>query len=118
MKIEIEASDFEQIRAEAADLRARNKELLDALIALDEHKLREDAVLLAQRMFDDACAAVFEKLGFEQNQSVYSVSFENLEYSLGERWKKRERLSVTLGAEITTEFRKAFIKLGIVPEPE
>lgn len=117
MKIEIELSEVEYLRSELEIRKTEVKELETKLKELSEIELKQRAVSLSWRLLDNYLAAVFTHLGFNNKNDTVIVK-ENLEHYLGKSWWNSERIKFELGATITTEFRTAFLKIGIIPKEE
>lgn len=118
MKIEIEFEAIEALKDQIKKLQSENYALNKELKALDQRKLKGDAVKLAEEMFTTAISGIFEKLGFEKDSFYNQFNFTLLEERLGKRWESSPKLTVQLGATVTAQFRTAFINLGIKPIKE
>lgn len=116
MKVEVELGEIENLKNQISILKKENQKLSQIIQNLDEKKLKEDAVYLAEKMFVDVINTVFSRLGFAKDESIYYNDFNKLQERLGERWWSSERLDVTMGATITNQFREAFLRLGIKTE--
>jgi len=116
MKIEIELDYIEQLKKEINWLHRDNSELKEKLKLLDEKKLRNDALDLAAHIFTESIARVFREIGFSDTVDYAPKEFGEFERILGVNWYGCERLHIELGAEITTEMRRAFLRMGIKSE--
>ncbi len=117
MKIEIEYEEVERLKTKISDLEKDRDELSKKLQSLDEVTLRNNAVSLAEKMFRSVFSTVCEKLGFPCSNIRWSdMSFHELEHWLGKNWWESEKLTVDVGATITTHFKNAFLHLGIKTE--
>jgi hypothetical protein len=117
MKIEIELSELEEIRSDLKKAEEQKKQLQEKLNGLSEEELKAKAVRLSYRLFDNYMAAVFKHLGFEEDWQRDSVIVkDNLEHWIGKDWWNSDRISVELCATVTTQFKSAFIRIGILPK--
>lgn len=118
MKIEIELQEVEALRRQINELEVANDILKGKLKDLDESDLKDKAIRLSYRLLDNYLAAVFEGLGFTQKYNDSTVIVKSdLERYLGKNWwDNKDRIKFELGAEITTEFKRAFLKIGVMPE--
>ena len=116
MKVEVELGEIENLKNQISILEKENQKLSQIIQNLDEKKLKEYAVYLAEKMFVDVINTVFSRLGFAKDESIYYNDFNKLQERLGERWWCSERLDVAIGATITNQFREAFLRLGIKTE--
>lgn len=113
MKIEIELSDIEKLKTRISTLEKDNENLKKELESLDKKVLKSNAIKLAQSMFSGVLIRVFRELGFNAGMGAHDCSFGSLEQQLGKSWWDNEGLKVELGATITTEFKNAFLHLGV-----
>lgn len=117
MKIEIEFEEVEQLRKELYLARVESSELREKLNNLSEDKLKQDAVKLSERLFNDYMSAVFNGLGLQSDS--WPISFDcDLTHKLGKEWWKSDRLKVNIGATVTSEFKRAFLNIGIITEEQ
>lgn len=114
MKIEIELEYIESLKRQLDDAKMEANGLREKLNSLNEKELREEAVRLSFRLFEDYLHATFTHLGFDQEGVSSVVVRENLEHWLGKSWYRSERVTFQLGATITTKMRKAFLQIGIL----
>ncbi len=118
MKVEIELEDLEELRNEVQSLRDDIKEQQDKLYNLDENVLKKDAVRLSYKLFNDYMDAIFKHLGFGEWQRDSVIIREDLEHWLGKDWWDSDRITVELGANVTTKFKSAFLAIGILTKKE
>ena len=59
---------------------------------------------------------VFLELGFKDSEVWQPVNFAEFERILGVNWYSCERMQIDLGVEITSEMRRAFLRMGIQSE--
>lgn len=119
MKIEIEYEEVEHLRNQVIELSKQKKALEEKIKSLNEEELKSQAITLANTMFLGAMQCVFEKLGFEDtNMDYYHADFGQLQHWLGKFWYQSDRICVELGANITTMFRGAYLKIGIIAKKE
>lgn len=116
MKIEIELNDLESLRKENQDLKKSNEELKLKLISLNEDELKKHAIGLSRSMFGSVMNRIFTELGFEDSICLSDIDFGELEHYLGKNWWCSEKINVVLGANITNQFRKAYLRIGIKTE--
>tara|TARA_R110000868_G_C10700898_1_gene749102 strand:+ start:129 stop:494 length:366 start_codon:yes stop_codon:yes gene_type:complete len=116
MKIEIELHEIEKLKAKIKSLYVDNCNLKDKLKSLDEDKLRKDALDLAAHIFSSSVNRVFLELGFKDSEVWQPVNFAEFERILGVNWYSCERMQIDLGVEITSEMRRAFLRMGIQSE--
>ncbi len=120
-KVEIEMSELKKMQDEISQLKEDNMQLIEDLSKLDENTLKEQAVDLSYRLFNNYMEAVFEKLGFEpmNGYAVYDVKY--LPTRLGENWYaggENLDIKVGLGVYVVDQFRSAFLKIGVVPKTQ
>lgn len=118
MKIEIEYSEIEKLKSKIAELTSDNKKLSDKLNSLDEEELKKQAVKLSYSMLHSINSRVFKELGFEEHALGDIIFEDNLSHYLGADWFAHRKLKVNLGATITTRYKHAFLKLGILTDEE
>lgn len=118
MKVEIELSEVEYLRSQLKKRETEVQELETKLKELSESELKQKAVALSWRLFDNYMATVFSHLGFENDKTDTVIVRENLEHLLGKSWWNSERIKFELGATITTKFKNAFLEIGIIPQEE
>ena len=112
MKVEIEYSEIESLHNEINRLKKTIKEQSDKLSSMDERVINENIEKLAFIMFNSCMRCVFEKLGF--NDEFQAIKYEtDLNHYIGKNWWESDRIEVELGAVITTNFKRAFLNLGI-----
>jgi hypothetical protein len=115
MKIEIEYEDIEKLKKQLVFSQNEVAELKAKMSLLSEDKLKQDAVNLSERLLNDYLATIFDKLGLTTNNRP--VNFEcGLKAELGSSWWQSERLSVTIGATVTSEFKRAFLNIGVITD--
>ena len=121
MKIEIELEAVESLKKELTDKEQQSQKLEAELKALDTKTLKGQAVDLSKKLFDNYMECVFKHLGFTDNGGWHrgSVDFkDNLEHWLGKSWWDSERLEINIGANVSKQWRSAFLSLGIKPKSE
>ena len=118
MKIEIELSEVEALRWELQRTQTEKRQLEEKLKELSETELKAKAVGLSYRLFDNYMAAVFKHLGFEEWQRESVIVRDNLEHWIGKDWWNSDRITVELGANVTTKFKSAFLSIGILTKKE
>jgi hypothetical protein len=114
MKIEVELSEIEQLKAELQREKERAKKLENDLNELSEKELKEKAVRLSWRLFDNYMEAVFKHLSFETRIGGSVITRDNLEHYLGKEWYNSPRINFELGATVTEKFKSAFLNIGII----
>lgn len=113
MKVEIELSYIEALKKQINELEKENARMSDELKSLMPEELRKQAGALAIDMLKEINSKVFKELGFDSDPFGDVRFKENVVHFLGEDWFKSDRLYVELGATITTEYKNAFLRLGI-----
>jgi hypothetical protein len=115
MKVEVEFYEIEALKEEVYNLTARNKELQEQLNNIDEDELKKRAVRLAHKLFSDYMYATFIALGFKDTYHDPINMPDSLEHYVGKDWFRHpEHINIILGANITNEFSRAFLTLGII----
>jgi hypothetical protein len=114
MKIEIEFGEVEILRDTIFKQKEEIKQLKEQLSLLDEKSLQDKAISLSFHLFETYIAAVFQRLGLEPMHGESVRIPDSLNHYLGADWWRRGRLEITLGANITSRFKKAFLNLGII----
>lgn len=122
MKIEIELEAVESLKKELEYKEQHIQKLEAELNALDSKTLKEQAVNLSKELFDLYMTTVFRHLGFDNEAGIWkrgSVEWKrDLEQHLGKTWYNSERLEINIGANISKNWRSAFLSLGINPKSE
>ena len=118
MKIEVELAEVESLRSQLQQKEMEVNELEIKLKELSEPELKQKAVRLSYRLFDNYMAAVFKHLGFGEWQRDSVIIREDLEHWLGKDWWDSDRITVELGANVTTKFKSAFLSIGILSKKE
>ena len=118
MKVEVELQELENLRRDVRILEDENEKLQRKIKELNEDELIRKAVDLSWRLFANYQNAVFEKLGFEQKEIITLETTADLKKELGQSWWNSERLNFNLGAIVTNEYRKAFLKIGVIIKEE
>jgi hypothetical protein len=119
MKIEIELAEVERLRSQLQQREQQVNELEKKLKELSESELKQKAVRLSYRLFDNYMAAVFKHLGFvEEWQRDSVIVRDNLEHWIGKDWWNSDRITIELGANVTTKFKSAFLEIGILTKKE
>lgn len=120
MKVEVELHEIEALREELRNAKKESEYYKSELAKLDPNKLKDDAVRLSKGLLNSYIAAIFEKLGFEVDELNEPVRFkDDVQYHLGQAWYKSNRLEVEIGATITSNFKRAFLNLGLkIEAPE
>lgn len=116
MKIEIEFEEVERLRSQNTALEDKIAELKNKIQELKPDFLEERAIDLANQMFEEMTTAVFEKLGFDKKVMTFQKSIEfdcAILYKTGNRWWKHKDIQVNIGANISKEYRRAFIQIGL-----
>jgi hypothetical protein len=116
VKVEIELQELENLRREVRILEDENEKLKRKVEDLNEDVLVRKAVDLSWRLFTSYQNSVFEKLGFDQENIITIETTSDLKKELGQSWWASERLNFNLGAIVTNEYRKAFLKIGVTPK--
>lgn len=114
MKIEIEFGEVEILRDTIFKQEEEIKQLKEQLSLLDEKSLQDKAISLSFHLFETYIAAVFQRLGLEPMHGESVRIPDSLNHYLGTEWWRRGRLEITLGANVTSRFKKAFLNLGII----
>lgn len=118
MKIEIELQEVERLRTQVLEQDAEIQELREKLSEINEGELKQRAIKLSKRLLDGYLATVFEKLGFDIKSDGNVIYDDYLEHYLGREWWKSDRIKVGVGANICHEFRRAYLKIGVLPKEE
>jgi len=117
MKIEIEFEEVQALKKTISILNERNRELEEKLELFNEKKIIYNARELSKKLLREYLKLIFKELGFDDNNNLYPpVSFGSIESKLGIEWYRSEMVNVVIGAEITNQWRRAFICFGILPE--
>lgn len=125
MKVEIELNDLEALKLEALNKQSEIVQLKIKLNELDEHTLKQKAVDLSLRLLNDYLQCVFLSLGFDQkdeknNDTIFRGSIKYkmpIYHMLDFPWSNEfDRLNIQLGADITRQFRNAYLEIGVTPE--
>lgn len=116
MKIEIEYEEIERMKANILRLETKVVNLEANLKSFDPKALDAAAVDLAWVLFNSYMGAVFSKLGFDSWEPIRK--YNSLEHWLGKKWYNSDRLTIELEAHITTKFRNAFLRLGVMTKSE
>ena len=114
MTITIEEKDYSILKNDLQKLANENYELKEQLKELEEKELIKKAERLAKILCQNYIEAIFEKLGFD-NDNIVGLNFgTNLEAYLGKEWyKHRDKIDVEISATITNKFKTAFIAIGV-----
>jgi hypothetical protein len=116
MKIEIELSEVEHLRNLVAMYKKDIEKLETKVKELDETAMKEKAVDLAKWLFDNYMECTFKGLGFGSAYHRRSVSFpDNIERFVGNTWWNSERIVVDVSANVSNNFRNAFLSFGVKP---
>lgn len=118
MKIEIELSEVEALRSQLQRTETEKRQLEEKLKELSETELKAKAVRLSYKLFDNYMATVFEHLGFGEWQRDSVIVRDNLEHWIGKDWWNSDRITIELGANVTTKFKSAFLSIGILTKKE
>jgi hypothetical protein len=118
MKIEIELEDVEYLKRQLREAQEERDELKKEIEKLSPDALKREALQLSYRLFNDYMTAVFEELGFDQWKKNSVIYPPNLVSWYGEEWWRNDRIKFEFGAEVTTEFRSAFIRINVLPKKE
>ena len=116
MKIEIEFEAVESLKEQIKRLQKDKNELESKLNSLDEKVLKQQANDLARKIFGDVMNRVFTDLGFEDKTWLNDVDFGNLQHYLGKTWWNSDKLEIQLGANISNQFKGAYLRMGIKTE--
>lgn len=111
--IQIELQELDSIREELNSLKLENRDLKAKLSKLDEDRLYSDATQTAMNLFNETMSRVFKELGFDPELSYCGVDMIKLQNCLGKDFNKNDRLTVTVGATVANNFRKAFVVMGV-----
>lgn len=118
MKIEIELHEVERLKSLIHEQESQIQEMREKLEEIDEEELIQRAINLSKKLLKGYMATVFENLGFDVNEDNSVIFQDNLEYFLGKEWRKSGRVKVDVGANICNEFRRAYLKIGVIPKEE
>lgn len=114
MKIEIELHEVESFRKTISNQKVEIGNLRSHLKNLEEKELRRHSIKVAEQMCNAVFKTIFDKLGFEINTGFFDgLNFRNLEHYYGKDWMKHKDLKVTLGVNITKEFKRAYVNMDI-----
>lgn len=123
MKVEIELADLESLKKQLSDSNALIEKLKYENSQFQKDKLVERAINLSYSFFEDYMKAVFKKLGFNYPVSSFMKSNERpaIKYSidfdmLDEKWYQHGKLDIYLSAEITSQFKSAYLNMGVLAE--
>lgn len=125
-KIEIDKDELFEIQLQNKRLINENQELKDKIISLDEKRLKkeseENAIKLTELYLHQAFKQLFLSLGFNDcGTGVYDPVLskqDNLKHWLGCDWWDYKNipgkeLKIELGACMSENFKKAFLRLWI-----
>jgi hypothetical protein len=117
MKIEIDAQDLFALKTEVQDQKETIKRLEAELYALNPNvlkdKIERQIKSEAWKLFESHIDAVFKKLGFkDSNRGVIEVDCGFWNHNR-EKYINGEEVVASLGARIESEFRAAYLRLGI-----
>lgn len=117
-KIEIELEELTRLQDEKKYLQIELEKHQEYIRKSDREQLAKKAIHLSFKMMNEYMARVFEALGFDNtkmgNPSI--IYHENCERIIESTYHDKPRLSVRLEADITTEFSRAFIRIGVLPK--
>lgn len=130
MKIEIELEELDALRSETSRCRqaleASQKELLELKEKTNPKALKNHAIIyahfLAQKYIETILTGIgfndtaYNALGNYDNPIIFDHAFDAQHF--GELWyRAKDKLNITVGAQITNDVRRAFITIGVKPEP-
>lgn len=107
MKVEIELSELESIRAENHEARKKIQELEQKIDHLDGTVAKKEASEIARDYFRKIVAKSFRDLGF-------TAEWFGVEVPWQPNWWESENIEVVLGANINNAIKVAYLKIGIV----
>ena len=113
MKITVDIKEIELLNQIITELKKENQDLQNQLKIVDPQEMREQAMTLAQNIFISSFEKICEKLGFICSTNMFDIDFKQLESRLGKKWWESEKLDIKVGATLTTEFKNAFIRMGV-----
>src|SRR6185295_17742184 len=102
MKIEIELFEVERLRADLIKKSEEIKKLQEELKANEEQQWEKKSIQLSKNLLDHYFTAIFQKLGFAQDNSWYREA-NSIKWSdyLGDKWyKNKDKLKINLGLSI------------------
>lgn len=114
MKIEIDADELFDLKKQVEKLVSENREIRNKLISIDETAISERVKRASYTMFHSYVNAVFKSLDFDQFEHYHNkhpVIFSNQMFE--EDWPNREDLHVSLEAELSEKFKRAFLRIGV-----
>lgn len=117
-KIQIELDDLNRLQKENENLRIEVQELKDYVRETSERELLKKALNLSFKMMNEYMVEVFDHLGFDNKKYEKSavILHETTDWFVQNTYFNKPRITVTLDARITKEFRTAFIYLGVIPK--
>ncbi len=118
MKIQIELEEVEKLKAELQATKEKLQEAKEKLSEISEETLKQKAVNLSWRLFDNYMSAVFIHLGFNEPWNKQTVRADNLEHWVGKEWWKSGKIEIEVCANVTTKFREAFLRIGVITQPK
>lgn len=113
MKITVDIKEIELLNQIITELKKENQDLQNQLKIVDPQEMREQAMTLAQNIFISSFEKICEKLGFICSTNMFDIDFKQLESRLGKKWWESEKLDIKVGATLTTDFKNAFIRMGV-----
>jgi hypothetical protein len=111
--MKIELSEVENLKEENKSKSQKIIELETKLKELSESELKESAVKLSFILFENYMSCVFRHLGFESFRESVIVK-DDLRHWLGKSWWNSEKINIQIGANITNQFKNAFLSIGIL----
>ena len=113
MRVTVDIKEIELLNQIITELKKENQDLQNQLKFVNTQEMRKQAITLAENMFISSFEKVCEKLGFKCSTNMFDIDFRQLESRLGKNWWESEKLDIKVGATLTTEFKTAFIRLGV-----
>ncbi len=116
MKVEIELSYIDQLKAQIESSNKKVKELEKELEKNTEKEWEKRAIKLAHNLLDKYFTVIFKKLGFSQNNSWYredkSIKWDQY---MGDKWYENEdKLTIDFSANVYNGIKQGYLNIGIL----
>lgn len=113
MKIEIEFEEVEALKKTILSHESTIRELKKELRKLSKEELESAAYSLAEKLASKYISKIFQTLGFDK-ESWFNNAIDFGDNQISSlRSMELKDLDITIGANITEKFRKAFLRIGI-----
>jgi hypothetical protein len=120
-KVEIELDDLNHLKKQLEEKDKQLKISSERIYSLEQDSnrefLRNKAIDLASNLFDKYIGVVFRELGFKNAEygNIDFSEYRNINYT---NFYKYDDVKISLGAKIKTDFKWAFLSIGIIPPSE